>query len=79
MRIFDGIKRWEMQHFESLDRKNRSMYLMGMGRKLTRLEEDYSRQPSTVKGVQKSREIEAEVKEMRWRLDYLNKHLKTLE
>ena len=58
VRIFDGIKRWELQHLTGLDRQNRTMYLMGMGKKLTRLEQDYSRQPSTIKGTQRAREIE---------------------
>jgi len=54
LRIFDGIRKWETQHVGNLDRQNRGMYMMGLGRKLSRLEEDYSRQPSTVEGIKRA-------------------------
>ena len=44
---------------------------MGLNRKLTRLEEDFKRQPSTVAGLSRADMIEAEIKQIRWRLGYL--------
>jgi uncharacterized coiled-coil protein SlyX len=46
---------------------------MGLGRKLTRLEEEFKRQPSTVTGLNRAERMEFEIKQIRWRLDYLNK------
>lgn len=33
------------------------MYIMGMGRKLSRLEEDLKKQPSTLKGIEQSKSL----------------------
>lgn len=73
LRILNSIKDWETQHITNLDKTNRGMYMMGMGRKLARLEEEYGRQTSSIKGVVKLKELEIEMKELKWRLDYIKK------
>lgn len=35
---------------------------MGLNRKLSRLEEDYKRQPSTISGLKRAQNIETEIK-----------------
>lgn len=46
---------------------------MGLGRKLSRLEEELERQPSTIRGIDRAKQLQAELKELRWRLDYISK------
>lgn len=57
IRILKGIYEWQMKHVASLDKQNREMYKMGLGRKLERLENDYSRQTSTINGITKAKEL----------------------
>ena len=45
-----------------LDRNNRELYLRGLGFKLDRLKGDYSRQPSTVAGINRISQLEPEIK-----------------
>lgn len=47
------------------------MYQMGLNRKLNRLKDDLDKQASTIKGIQTSKELEAEIKELNWRLSYI--------
>jgi hypothetical protein len=47
------------------------MYQMGLNRKVSRLEEEMERQPSTMKGIDRVKQLQAELKELRWRLDYI--------
>jgi phage portal protein BeeE len=51
------IKNWETQHFSALDKQNKGMYQMGLNRKLSRLEEEFERQPSTIKGIDKAKNL----------------------
>jgi hypothetical protein len=55
LRILQSIKKWETQHIVGLDRQNRGLYQMGLNRKLSRLQEESERQPSTIKGTEKAK------------------------
>lgn len=73
LRIISAIYRWETEHLKSLDQQNRAFYIRGLGFKLDRLENDYGRQPSTISGLSRISALEVEIKELKWRLSYLNK------
>ena len=57
LRIFGAIFKWENMHVRGLDASNRTLYLRGMGFKLDRLEGDLKRQPSTVSGISRIRDL----------------------
>ena len=70
-RILQSIRAWETQHFKGLDKQNKGMYQMGLGRKMDRLKGELERQPSTTKGIERAKNLESEIKELRWRIDYI--------
>ncbi|KRX07337.1 hypothetical protein PPERSA_06952 [Pseudocohnilembus persalinus] len=77
--IFSSIKDWEQGHFKNLSDKNKNFYVMGLGRKLDRLEEDYEKIPTSYTYQIKAWTFKADIEQLKWRINYLNKYKKKLE